>query len=347
MKYVNYIEPITPRDAQGVVADVYTDARHEFGRLPEPVSMLSPNEELLAAWWATLREILIAGQVPRGRKEAVAAAVAVTQRCPWCVDAHTTMLYAAGESQTAAAILADTKLPDSDPNAPYVAWASGTAAPGGPAAPFGSEYAVEYIGTALIFHFVTRLVLVLLDETFLPGGPRAQSLARRAAGMVFAKKVRATYSPGLASARLEKRPLPKDLAWTGAVTPVAIALAALSDCLENAQHLPEAGRAVVREAIGAWHGEPLPISSSWTNEYTDGLPEQLRAATRLALLTSLAPHQVTDADVTAARALLTTDAALVTALAWSAWTAARRVGQWISWPVDMSTARFVQGGSDE
>ena len=339
MKYVNYIEPITPQDAQGVVADVYSDARREFGRLPEPVSMLSPNEELLTAWWATLREILIAGQVPRGRKEAVAAAVAVSQRCPWCIDAHTTMMYAAGEGKTATAILADTKLSDSDPNTPYVAWARGTAAPGGPAAPFGAEYAVECIGTAMIFHFVTRLVLVLLDETFLPGGPRAQTLARRAAGVVFAKKVRATYSPGMASARLEKRPLPKDLAWAGGAPPVATALAALSDCLEESQHLPQASRIVVNQAVWAWHGEPLPISSNWTNEYTNGLPEQLRAATRLALLTSLAPHQVTGADVTAARPLLITDASLVTALAWAAWTAARRIGQWISWPADMTSTR--------
>src|SRR5215208_8478341 len=129
MKYVNHIEPVTPREARGVVADVYNEARREFGRLPEPVSMLSPNEDLLAAWWATLRETLIAGSAPRARKEAVAAAIAVTQRCPWCVDAHTTMLYAAGDSRTATAILADTKLPDTDLNAPYVEWARGTATP--------------------------------------------------------------------------------------------------------------------------------------------------------------------------------------------------------------------------
>jgi len=347
MRYVNHIEPVAPGRARGVVADVYADARREFGRLPEPVSMLSPNEDLLAAWWATLRETLIAGDAPRARKEAVAAAVAVTQRCPWCVDAHTTMLYAAGESNTAQAILGDKELPESDPNAAYVEWARGSAAPGGPPAPFGSELAVEYIGTAMIFHFVTRLVLVLLDETFLPGGQRAQSLMRRAAGIAFARKVRATYLPGLASARLGTKPPPEDLAWASAAPPVATAFAALTNCLENAQHLPEAGRAVVSEAVGAWDGEALPISSSWTDAHTAGLPGDLRAAARLALLTSLSPHQVTDADVRAARQLLTTDAALVTALAWSAWTAARRIGQWISWPADMSSARFVQGASDE
>ena len=344
MKFINHIQPVEPLIAHGAVADVYAEARREFGRLPEPVSMLSPHEELLAAWWATLREILIAaGTVPRARKEAVAAAVAVTQRCPWCVDAHTTMLYAAGESKTATAILADTALADTDPNAPYVAWARGTATPDGPAAPFGPDEAVEYIGTAMIFHFVTRLVLVLLDETFLPGGPRAQSLARRAAGLAFAHKVRAIHRPGLATDRLASYPMPDDLVWAAASPPIATSLAALTGCLEESQHLPEDSRAVVRRAIVAWRGQPTPISSSWTDEHIDGLPEELRAATRLALLTSLAPHQITDADVAAARPLLTTDASFVSALAWAGWTAARRVGAWMTRPTDTTrTARRVR-----
>ncbi|HEX2283479.1 MAG TPA: carboxymuconolactone decarboxylase family protein [Mycobacterium sp.] len=332
MKFVNHIEPVMPRDARGVVADVYAEARREFGRLPEPVSMLSPDEDLLAAWWASLRETLLAGEVPRARKEAVAAAVAATQRCPWCIDAHTTMLYAAGDSATAAAILADEEPSVSDPKAPYVAWARGTSTPCCPAAPFGTDSTVEYLGTAMIFHFVTRLVLVLLDETFLPGGSRAQSLARRAAGIAFARKVRANHRPGVATDRLKSYPLPDDLGWAASSPPVAASYAALTGRLEEAQHLPEPSRAVVRRAIAAWRGETMPISSGWTKEHTDGLPEELRPATRLALLTSLAPHQITDADVAAARTLLHSDAALVTGLAWSAWSAARRVAGWIARP---------------
>jgi AhpD family alkylhydroperoxidase len=336
VKFINHIQPVEPRNAHGVVADVYAEARREFGRLPEPVSMLSPHVELLAAWWATLRETLIAGTAPRGHKEAVAAAVAVTQRCPWCVDAHATMLYAAGESRAAAAILADTPLSDTDPIAPYIAWARGTATQGGAAAPFGPDEAVEYISTAMIFHFVTRLVLVLLDETFLPGGPRAQSLMRRAAGMAFARKVRSNHRPGLASARLASYPLPDDLGWAAASPPVAASLAALTGCLEKSQHLPDESRAVVGRAVTAWGGEPMPISSSWTDEHTDSLPEDLRAVTRVALLTSLAPHQLTNADVAAARPLLVTDASFVAALAWAAWTAARRIEGWISRPTAMT-----------
>lgn len=269
------------------------------------------------------------GQVPRGRKEAVAAAVAASLRCPWCVDAHTTMLYAAGQTDTAAAILAGTAPAAGDPNAPYVAWAAGTGTPAGPPAPFGPDVAAEYLGTAVQFHFIARLVLVLLDETFLPGGPRAQQLMRRAGGLVFARKVRAEHRPGRSTRRLEPRTLPDDLAWATPSEPIATAFAALSHHLDTAPHLPPPTRQVVRRVVGSWHGEPMPMSSRWTNEHTAELPADLHAPTRLALLTGLAPHQVTDDDVAAARSLLDTDAALVGALAWAAFTAARRIGTWI------------------
>lgn len=329
MKFVNHIEPVAPRRAGGAVAEVYAEARREFGRLPEPLAMLSPDEGLLTAGWATLRETLLVGQVPRGRKEAVAAAVAASLRCPWCVDAHTTMLYAAGQTDTAAAILAGTAPAAGDPNAPYVAWAAGTGTPAGPPAPFGPDVAAEYLGTAVQFHFIARLVLVLLDETFLPGGPRAQQLMRRAGGLVFARKVRAEHRPGRSTRRLEPRTLPDDLAWATPSEPIATAFAALSHHLDTAPHLPPPTRQVVRRVVGSWHGEPMPMSSRWTNEHTAELPADLHAPTRLALLTGLAPHQVTDDDVAAARSLLDTDAALVGALAWAAFTAARRIGTWI------------------
>ena len=115
----------------------------------------------------------------------------------------------------------------------------------------------------------------------------------------------------------------------------------MTDCLDNADHLAESSRAAVQHALHAWHGEPKPLSSSWTTEYTDHLPDELRPSTRLALLTSLAPHQVTDADVAAARQLLTTDEALVAALAWAAWSTARRIGSWTTQPVDAPTIGTV------
>lgn len=325
MRFVNHIEPVAPRRASGLVADVYTEVRHDFGRVVEPLVMFSPDEQLLAAAWATVRETLLAGQVPRGRKEAVAAAVAASLRCPWCVDAHSTMLYATGARDTAAAILADKELSAAHPDAPIVAWAAGTGGPSRLAAPFGADEAAEYIGTALAFHFIARVVLVLLDETFLPGSQRAQSLLRRAGGLAFARRARAGRPSGVSTQRLAVHSLSPELQWAAPCPPVAVAVAALDHHLDASSHLPEPSREVVRRAVCSWFGEPMPLSSSWTTEHTADLPAELRAPTRLALLTGLAPHQVTEADVDAARTALVTDAALVNALAWAAWTAARRI----------------------
>ncbi|KAA1250766.1 hypothetical protein F0Q45_08030 [Mycobacterium simiae] len=325
MRFINHIEPVAARRASGVVADVYAEVRHDFGRVVEPLVMFSPDEQLLAAAWATVRETLLAGQVPRGNKEAVAAAVAASLRCPWCVDAHTTMLYATGARDTAAAILANKELSPDDPNAPIVAWAAGTGGPSRLETPFGSDQAAEYIGTALAFHFIARVVLVLLDETFLPGGQRAQSLLRRAGGMAFARKVRADRPSGVSTQRLASRSLPPELQWAASCPPMAVAVAALDHHLDASSPLPEPSRRVIRRAVDSWLGEPTPLSSSWTTEHTADLPAELRAPTRLALLTGLAPHQVTDADVAAAKPLLATDADLVNALAWAAWMAARSI----------------------
>ncbi|CAM4330110.1 alkylhydroperoxidase AhpD family core domain protein [Mycobacterium basiliense] len=332
MKFINHIEPVTPRRAVGCVADVYAEVRHDFGRVVEPMVMFSPDERLLAAAWATVRESLMAGQVPRARKEAVAAAVAAGLRCPWCVDAHTTLLYATGASDTAAAIAADKELSADDPNAPLVAWAAGTGQLSRQEVPFGAAEEAEYIGTALAFHFIARVVLVLLDETFLPGGRRTQALLRRAGGLAFGRKARADRPSGLSTQRLTSRALPHELRWAASSLPLATAIAALDHHLETSAHLTEPSRQLVRRVVDSWRGDPMPLSSGWTTEHTAQLPADLRAATRLALLTSLAPHQVTGADVAAARPALATDAALVNALAWAAWAAARRIGNGITQP---------------
>ncbi len=329
MKFVNHIEPVAPRRAGGAVAEVYAEARREFGRLPEPLAMLSPDEGLLTAGWATLRETLLVGQVPRGRKEAVAAAVAASLRCPWCVDAHTTMLYAAGQTDTAAAILAGTAPAAGDPNAPYVAWAAGTGTPAGPPAPFGPDVAAEYLGTAVQFHFIARLVLVLLDETFLPGGPRAQQLMRRAGGLVFARKVRAEHRPGRSTRRLEPRtlrrsgmgntvrahsnrvrraqPPPGHRAAPAATDSsggqagrgvVARRANADEQSLDERAHRRAAAdlhapptRQVVRRVVGSWHGEPMPMSSRWTNEHTAELAvEDMSSSSQQGLTTPANPN---------------------------------------------------------
>src|SRR3972149_3042849 len=94
---IKYIHPVKPGSAQGLVADVYVQVKRDFGRIAEPFLMHSPLPQLLAGAWMVCRETELVGNVPREVKEAVAAAVSQLNQCPYCVDAHTIMLDAAGE----------------------------------------------------------------------------------------------------------------------------------------------------------------------------------------------------------------------------------------------------------
>ncbi len=98
---VKYIWPVRPSSSDDVVAAVYRQIRRDFGVLREPLTLHSPHPRLLAGAWAAFRETVLVGQVPRERKEAVAAVISDLNRCPYCVDAHTMMLDAAGRHQLA------------------------------------------------------------------------------------------------------------------------------------------------------------------------------------------------------------------------------------------------------
>ncbi len=216
MKYVKHVTPVLPRQARGITSIIYREAAHEMGRLPEPVAVFAPHPELLTAAWATLRESLAVGSAPRGFKEAVTATVAAGLRCPWCVDAHTTMLYATGHAAAADGLLQPTADAVDDPAAVYITWAKACTRPAtasDAAVPFPADQRAEFIGTLVEFHFLARVVRVLLDETFLPGGPRLQRLIRRLAGRALAGKAQARHAPGRAADRLAEQPLPADMEW--------------------------------------------------------------------------------------------------------------------------------------
>jgi hypothetical protein len=87
-----YVTPVPGKAATGLVAAVYAQSAAELGAAFSP--HLSPAPDLHAATWAVLRESQLVGRAPRASKEAVAAAVAVANSCPFCIDAHTALIHA-------------------------------------------------------------------------------------------------------------------------------------------------------------------------------------------------------------------------------------------------------------
>src|SRR5262245_12946241 len=94
---IKYIAPVSDRSFK----PIYGQIRRDFGLVGDIFKMHSPSPSLLAAFWAALRETQLVGSLPRDVKEAVAVAVSKVNLCPFCIDAHSAMLIAAGNKDAA------------------------------------------------------------------------------------------------------------------------------------------------------------------------------------------------------------------------------------------------------
>jgi AhpD family alkylhydroperoxidase len=333
-KTVRHVSVVSPKAAAGVVRAVYEQARKEVGMLPEPVTMFSASPDLLVATWAPFRESLMStGHAPRVVKEAVAAQVSALNQCPYCVDAHTIMLYGSGAGSFATSLLSGATERAGDPQLVAVAeWVqSSMTRPSAPApAPFPPEQIPEILGTMTEFHFLNRVIDVLLTGTFLPGTERAKGIARRVAGKVLGKRIRAIRTPGGAVGLTAGHPLPADLSWAAPQPAIAAAYASLAAATDAAaaRIVPASVVSLVGQTLDHWDGRFPGPSRAWLTDLLAGLPAADRAAGALALLTALAPFQVIESDVEAFRAGRPDDADLLGLLSWAAFSAARTIAAW-------------------
>lgn len=267
MMSFRHITPVEPRQAAGLVADVYRQQARDMGVSRMPALMiLSPVPELLAATWALLRESLVAGPVSRTERELVALGVSRSNRCPFCVDAHTMFLHATGDHRLTEAIARGERPAD----------------PRQAALLDGRELdSPELIGTMLAFHFINRMVSALHSPDVLPGGLQRWRAVRSLAGRTLLSRSARRYAPPGESLELLSV-TPEPPAW-GAGHPAGTAYAALCAIAERGSRLVEEPSVVWLEAA-AWAGKHPPLAHEWPAE----------PATRLAVQAALAPYRITD-----------------------------------------------------
>lgn len=333
---IRYVEAVSPASASGPVAEIYGQIRRDFGAVPDPFLLHSASPRLLGGVWAACRETLVAGRAPRHLTELVATVVSQINSCPYCVDAHTTMLRADGRDALAGSLLMGTEVEREGLDVQvrgFAAWAGATRSPGAAVLadpPFDAELAPELIGTAVAFHYINRMVTVLASPSPFPGPRALRPLTTRIAPRLFARAVKRPKVAGDSLRFVEQAELPADMDWAKGRPPVAAAFAGFMAAIEDEAHEaigPDA-RAVVQERVGAWSGEDQGLSRGWVEPAIGELSEPEAAAARLGLLAALAPHQIDDAAVAAYRAHEPADRRLLALLAWSSAQAARRIGTW-------------------
>ena len=310
---------------------VLSQVRREFGAEVEPFALHRPVPELLAGAWMACRETLLAGDGGRDAKELVAAAVSTINRCPFCVDAHSIMLLESSGYDYPEA-LADTYL------GRIAEWASSTLKPGSAilhSPPFSDTEAPAFIGTAVFFHYINRMVTILLGTSPLPfssGIPKQVSM--RMAAWFFGGAIRLRKPQGTSLELLQEAPLPDDLSWAKASLPIVGAFARFTNAIEHAGvgSLPEDVRAAVSKSALNWDGSSPAMNDGWYEDDIAHLQGADKAAGRLAFLTAFAPYKVDEAVVRAFSEHFPGDDILISALAWSSFTAARRIGSWLYIP---------------
>ncbi len=333
---IKYIQPVALKYSEGLVARVYPQIKNEFGALVEPFTLHSPSPELLAGAWSACRESLLAGSVRRDVKEAVAATVSRINQCPYCVDAHTIMLNATSARSSADAIIdrRDDQIRDSAVRS-IVEWAATTRSPGAKVLlppPFSREDAPEIIGTALFFHYVNRMVSVLLSDTPLPSNHSLlKGFFTRMAGWFFSRAIHRSKPSGASLELLPESELPDDLAWAKRSPNIAGAFARFAAVIDRAgrDFIPKDVRDRVVKHVQAWDGKDPGLGRQWVEEAINGLDEKSKVIGRLVLLTALAPYQVDEGVVKAFTTNIIGDDRLIGALAWGSFTAARRIGTWL------------------
>jgi AhpD family alkylhydroperoxidase len=333
---VKYVRAVPVEQATGLVATVYGKVAEDF-HITAPLVLHSPVPDLLAGVWMVLRETLITGRVAREHKEAVATGVSQANTCPYCIAAHAMMRGGAGQSEAGEALLRGGTAEIGHPVLRSLAvWGSRSLTPDDAlvqAPPFAPSDVVELVGTAVAFHYINRMVNVFLPESPMPWLLRRfGAVPRRFLAATFGRRmVTRTPRAGTSLSLLPEAQLPQDFAWAAGNHAVANAFARAAAAVDEAGRaaLPDSVRMLVARGLTVWRGASPTLGRAWVADAVAPLNAADQPLAAFCLLTALASYRVDRTIVEEFRARRPTDADLVGAAAWAAFSAARRVGSWL------------------
>lgn len=344
LKQIKYLKSVAPDKAEGKLADIYQQVRRDFQLVP-PITLFSPDVELLTGLWAISRESQIAsGVVSRQDKEAIAAAVSSINTCSYCVDAHVGMLHGVAGHDVANAILEGNTDTVADPHTTMlIEWALASKTPQSKllANPtFSSKQAPEIIGTALGYHFINRMVSIFLSSSPLPVNTKSRAMRKMAtrifgatAGKSIANK---QVDAGESLAFLAEADLPEKFAWSKASPHISKAFAGFSVAMDAAgkKHVPNEVSYLLQTHLSQWHGEDMGLSRQWLEDVINSLDDHYKNIARLVFLTAFTPYQVDESIILAFRKQNPFDNELLAVTCWASYAAMCRISEWI-YPVSI------------
>ena len=98
---------------------------------------------------------------------------------------------------------------------------------------------------------------------------------------------------------------------------------------QGAQALSPEVRNAVSNAVEKWNGSDPGMDGGWFEEVSAHLGKRIKTPDVWLSLTALAPYRVDESIVRAFSASSPGDKRLISALAWSSFTAARKIGSWL------------------
>jgi len=334
---IRHVRAVPRGTADALTARVYDQIERDFGLLAPPNALHSAAPGPLAASWLILRESLVAdGLVPRPAKEAVAAAVSLSNSCPYCVQVHSVAVHGLTGAADGDALATDRLAELTDPQSRRLAeWArqSRQRATAGAERPFTDAEAPEVIGTAATFHYLNRMVNIFLTDSPLPAHlpTAARSNAGRALGWYMGMVADTPHPAGRSLFLLEPAEPAPDLHWAIGNPSVLAAFARASSAIDaaGAQYVPDLVRELVLTALRDWDGAD-PGLTDWLTEALAPLPNADRPVGRLAMLAAFASYRVdqTVIDLCRGRGPESDDEALISITAWASLAAARQIASW-------------------
>jgi arsenate reductase-like glutaredoxin family protein len=191
---INHINYIKKSEAKNKLKSIYKHIEENFGKLVEPIVLHSINTELTLSVWSVLYEtVLVSGEIKRSLKEAVATCISEINKCQYCVDAHSIMIFGT-EKELYKTILTikngNTILESKADKIMY--WAISNfdfenSIIENP--PFNRKEAPEIIGTAILFHYINRMVSIFAGYSPLPISIMKEFISKFVSTFIFSKAI--------------------------------------------------------------------------------------------------------------------------------------------------------------